>query len=71
MKWVGNAARVGKFVVGNLKGRDHLGELGVDGRLTLKWILKEEGLKMWTGFISLRLGTSGALVFKVTKLRFP
>jgi hypothetical protein len=30
-----------KILIGNPEGRDHLGELGVDGRIILKWILKE------------------------------
>jgi hypothetical protein len=28
-----------KFWSKNLKGRDHEGDLGVDGRIILKWIL--------------------------------
>ena len=34
---------------------------GVDGRVILRWILKEVGLGggAWTGLISLRIGTSG------------
>jgi hypothetical protein len=27
-----------KFLLGSLKGRDHLQDLGVDGRIILKWI---------------------------------
>jgi hypothetical protein len=27
------------FGLGNLKGRDHLEDLGVDGKIILKWIL--------------------------------
>jgi hypothetical protein len=30
-----------RILVGNLKGRDHLGDLGIDGRIILKWILKK------------------------------
>jgi len=30
-----------KILIGNPEGRDHLGELGVDGRIILKWILKK------------------------------
>jgi hypothetical protein len=40
----------------NLKGRNHLGDLGTDGRIL------QQGLKMWTGFIWLRIGTSGRLL---------
>jgi hypothetical protein len=32
----------------NLKRRDYLGYLGIDGKIILKWIL---GKEMWSGFI--------------------
>jgi hypothetical protein len=28
----------------NLKGKDHLKDLGADGKKTLKWILKKSGM---------------------------
>jgi hypothetical protein len=46
----------------NLKGRDHLVDIGVDRRFLLKWILKKQGARMWTGFIWLRIGSSGGLL---------
>jgi hypothetical protein len=35
--------------------------LGVDWRI-IKFILKEKGSRLWTGFIWLRIGTSGGLL---------
>jgi hypothetical protein len=44
MRWTGHIAHMGeinacKILVGNLKGRDHSGDLGVDGRTVLEWIV--------------------------------
>jgi hypothetical protein len=41
----------------NLKGRG-LGELGIDGKIILKWILKKWGMMLWTVLNWLRLGSS-------------
>jgi hypothetical protein len=32
----------------NTEGKSHLEDLRVDGKLILKWILKEYGVRMWT-----------------------
>jgi hypothetical protein len=37
----------------NVKGRDNLGDLGVDKKIILEW---------WTGCIWIRRGTSGRLL---------
>jgi hypothetical protein len=42
----------------NLKGRDHLEDLGVDEKITSEWILGKQDGKVWTGLIWLRRGTS-------------
>jgi hypothetical protein len=49
------------FWLGNTNRRDHLQDLGFD-RIILKWILKKQDEGMWTGFIWLRIGTSGRLL---------
>jgi hypothetical protein len=43
-----------------IKGRDHLGDLDVDG--DNKWILEEWDVRTWTGFIWLTTGTSRGLL---------
>jgi hypothetical protein len=32
------------FLLGNLKGKDHLEDLDKDGRITLEWILKKQSV---------------------------
>jgi hypothetical protein len=43
-------------LLGTLKGRDHLEDLDLDGRLILKWVLEKEDVKLWFGFIWLSVG---------------
>jgi hypothetical protein len=47
------------FWLESLKGRDHLDDLGVDGRIILKWILWKQGWRVLTEFMLLRIGTGG------------
>jgi len=50
-----------EFEWGYLKERSHLEDLGIDGRIILKWILKKENGRVWTELMWLRAGTSGRL----------
>jgi hypothetical protein len=45
------------FRLENLKERDHLEDLGLDGKI-LEWILGKYGGKLWIVFIWLRGGIS-------------
>jgi hypothetical protein len=37
-------------------------DLSVDGRIILKWILNKYGVRVWAGFIWLRIGSSGGFM---------
>jgi hypothetical protein len=43
----------------NLKEKDHLGDPGVDGMITLSWIFRKWDVEVWTGSRWFRIGTGG------------
>jgi hypothetical protein len=51
-----------KYWMENLKRRVHTEDLDLD-RLILKWILGNQGGRVWTGFIWLRIGTGVRLLW--------
>jgi hypothetical protein len=46
----------------NLKGRDHVGDLDIDGAVILKLILMKCDVRICTGFKLLRIATSSDLL---------
>jgi hypothetical protein len=46
----------------NQKGRDHLGQLGINGRKILKLIVNKQCMTMWTGLVWLRIGSSDVVL---------
>jgi hypothetical protein len=51
-----------EFWRGNLKARDNVEYLGVDGSTLFRWILKGWDLSFSTGFMLLWVGSSGGLL---------
>jgi hypothetical protein len=51
-----------QFFSENLKERDHLGHLGIEETTTLKWFLKQQGVKTWTRIIWSRTRTNEKLL---------
>jgi hypothetical protein len=49
-----------RFSWGGLRERDHFEDQDVDGKITLKWILKKWDGQAWTGLIWLRIGTGSS-----------
>jgi hypothetical protein len=46
----------------NLKEPDRFGDLTVDGRIILNWILKKYVGRCWSGFTWLKIKTSGVFL---------
>jgi len=61
MKWEGRVAPLEERK-GTHRVRDLLKDLGVGGRIILKWIFKKWDGEAWTGLIWLRIGTGDGLV---------
>jgi len=45
----------------NLRKNDDFEDLGINGMIILKQLLKQQDRRAWTGFMFLRIGTSGGL----------
>jgi hypothetical protein len=46
-------------LMGDLMERNHLEDLGINGRIILQFILKKLDEEAWTGLLWLRIGTGG------------
>jgi hypothetical protein len=51
------------FWWGNLRERDHWGDLGTDGRIIVRWIFRKWDMGLWTGSRCLRIGTGGGYLW--------
>jgi len=56
---MGERRGIYRVLWGNLRGRDHLEDPGVDVRIILRWIFRKSGVGAWTESIWLRIGTGG------------
>ena len=44
---------------GSLRGKDYMGDKGVDGRIILRWIFRKGDVRVWTGSSWFKIGTGG------------
>jgi hypothetical protein len=51
------------FWWGDLRRRDHLKDMGIDGRMILKWIFKKWDGEAWTRLLWLRIVIGGGRLF--------
>jgi hypothetical protein len=60
--WGGGGEVFRGFWLGGPKSRDHWEDLGIDGKITLRWTLGRWGSMWRTGFGWLRIGSNGGLL---------
>lgn len=64
---MGNVACMGakrsafRVLMGTPEGERPFRDIGIDGKI-LKWIIKKQDVKSWTGYVWLRTGTSCSLL---------
>jgi len=56
---MGERRGVYRVLVGKPEGKRTLEDPGVDGRIILRWILRQSDVGAWTGSSWLRIGTGG------------
>jgi hypothetical protein len=62
MRWARHIAQMGRrkvhtgFRWGNLRERDYLEDLSIDGKIMLEWIFKKWNWEKWCEFTWLRIG---------------
>jgi hypothetical protein len=56
---LGERRSVQSFWYGNMREREHVEDLGVDGRIILRLILRKWDVGAWTATSWLRIGTCG------------
>ena len=65
MRWAGHVARMGeergvyRVLLGKPEGKNHWGDLGVDGWILLGWISRRWDVSIWTGLGWPRIETGG------------
>ena len=58
----GERRGVHRVLVGKSEGKSQLEDLGVDGRIILRWIFRKWDVGEWTGSSWLKIGTCGGHV---------
>ena len=77
MRWAGHVARVGeergvyRVLLGQSEGKNHWGDLDVDGWIILGWISTRWDMGIWTGLGWPRIDSWRTLVNAVMNLRVP
>jgi len=56
---MGEGRGVYRFLVGKPEGKDHWGDLDIDGKIILRWIFRKWDVLVWTGSSWLRIGAGG------------
>jgi hypothetical protein len=45
----------------SINERDHSEDLGVDGRIMFKYVLEKQDVRVWSGFVWIRIGISSGM----------